>query len=213
MHKRLALPLSGAMLAISLALPAMVSAHEQRDVGLYHFVVGFLNEPPVATQMNGIDVTVTTTADKVAVDGAEKTLKAEVIVGGNAKSMPITLQARFGQPGKYVGYFMPTAAGAYIFHFSGTINGQPVDQHFESGPGRFDDVQPLAPLQFPDKLADPAALQAQLASAQAAASQARLLAILGVLLGVAGVALGVAAFTRKREPGPSMSSSASPSRA
>src|SRR5581483_7019413 len=114
MRRFLALPLGGALLAISLALPGIASAHEQRDVGQYHFVVGFLNEPPVADQMNGIDLTVTTTADKKPVDGADKTLKGEVIVGGNAKSMPITLQARFGQPGKYAGYFMPTLAGAYI---------------------------------------------------------------------------------------------------
>src|SRR5581483_3732341 len=114
MRTFLALPLGGAFLAISLALPAVALAHEQRDVGPYHFVVGFLNEPSIVDQMNGIDLTVTTTADKKPVDGVDKTVKAELIVGGNARSMPITLQARFGMPGKYAGYFMPTLAGAYI---------------------------------------------------------------------------------------------------
>ena len=132
----LALPLGGALLAVSLLLPGIASAHEQRDVGSYHFVVGFLNEPSIADQMNGLDLTITTTADKKPVEGAEKTLKAEVIVGGNAKVMPLPLTARFGMPGKYAAYFMPTAAGAYIFHISGTINGDTVDQRFESGPGR-----------------------------------------------------------------------------
>jgi hypothetical protein len=199
MRRFLALPLGGALLAASLLLPGMASAHEQRDVGSYHFVVGFLNEPSLVDQMNGIDLTITSTADKQPVQGVEKTLKAELIVGGNARVMPVTLQARFGMPGKYAAYFMPTATGSYIFHFTGTINGEPVDQRFESGPGRFDDVQPIAPLQFPRQLSDPAALQAQVADAQAAASQGRLLGIVGIVVGAIGIGVGVAGMARRRE--------------
>lgn len=198
MRRILALPVGGALLAVSLLLPAMASAHEQRDVGNYHFVVGFLNEPSLVDQLNGIDLTVTTTADKKPVEGLDKTLKAEVIVGGNAKSMPIPLQSRFGMPGHYAGYFMPTATGSYIFHFTGTIDGDPVDQRFESGPGRFDDVQPLAALQFPEKLPDPATEQAQLASAQAAANQGRWLGIAGVVVGAMGLGVAVTGFSRRR---------------
>jgi hypothetical protein len=192
-----ALPFSAAFLAGSLVLPMAASAHEQRDVGMYHFVVGFLNEPALQDQMNAIDLTVTTTADKKPVDGADKSLKAEVIVGGNAASMPITLQSRFGMPGKYAGYFMPTATGSYQFHFTGTINGDPVDQKFESGPNTFSDVNPIAALQFPQKLGDPATVQAQLADTQAAASSARMLGLVGILVGLVGIALGVAGFTRR----------------
>ncbi|MFI5268257.1 MAG: hypothetical protein ACHQ7M_12860 [Chloroflexota bacterium] len=199
MRKLLALPLGGALLTVSLLLPGMASAHEQRDVGQYHFVVGFLNEPSILDQMNGIDLTITTTADKKPVEGADKTLKAEVIVGGNAKSMPISLQSRFGMPGKYAGYFMPTATGSYIFHFTGEIDGATVDQRFESGPGRFDDVQPVSALQFPQKLSDPAALQAQVADAQSVASQGRGLGIAGVVIGLLGIAIGAAGFARRRE--------------
>jgi hypothetical protein len=198
MRKFLALPLGGAILALSLMLPASASAHEQRDVGKYHFVVGFLNEPPLQDQVNGIDLTVTTADDKKPVAGADKTLKTEVIVGGNAKSMPITLQSRFGMPGKYAGYFMPTATGAYTFHFSGTINGDPVEQRFESGPGRFDDVQPIGPLQFPRQLGDPAALQSQVSDAQAAANQGRILGIAGILVGAIGIGVGIAGTSRRK---------------
>jgi hypothetical protein len=209
MRRFLALPLGGALLAVSLLVPGIASAHEQRDVGQYHFVVGFLNEPSIVGQMNGIDVTITTMAGNKPVEGADKTLKAEVIVGGNAKSMPIALQSRFGMPGKYAGYFMPTASGAYIFHFTGTVDGAPVDQRFESGPGRFDDVQPVAPLQFPEKLSDPAALQAQLAGAQSAADQGRMLGIAGVVIGLIGIAFGAAGFARRRETGGARASSPS----
>jgi hypothetical protein len=197
----LALPLGGALLAVSLLLPGIASAHEQREVGPYHFAVGFLNEPSIVDQMNGLDLTITTAADKKPVDGADKTLKAEVIVGGNAKVMPLPLTARFGMPGKYAAYFMPTAAGSYIFHISGTINGASVDQRFESGPGRFDDVQPMAPLQFPEKLADPADVQAQVAGAQAAASQGRALGIAGVVVGLIGIVAGGAALAAARRGG------------
>ena len=198
MRRLLALPVSAAVLAVSLALPAVASAHEQRDVGPYHLVVGFLNEPSILDQMNGIDLTVTTTADKKPVDGLDKTLKAEVIVGGNAKSMPVPLAARFGMPGKYAGYFIPTLAGSYTFHFTGTIDGDQVDQRFESGPNTFDDVQPATSLEFPYKLGDPVALQSHLAAAQAAANQGRILGIAGVVLGVLGVVVGALGLSRRR---------------
>jgi hypothetical protein len=64
MRMRMALPLGGAFLALSLMLPAGAVAHEQRDVGSYHFVVGFLNEPTLVDQLNGIDLTVTSGAGK-----------------------------------------------------------------------------------------------------------------------------------------------------
>jgi hypothetical protein len=184
MRRFRALPITGAVLALSLLFPAGVSAHERRDVGNYQLVVGWLTEPAIGNQLNGIDLAVTSKSDNKPVEGVERTLKAEVIVGGNARSMPISLQARFNMPGRYAGYFEPTAPGAYIFHFSGTINGEAVDQRFESGPGRFDDVQPLTPLQFPNKTPDPAELRAE-------ADQARQLAIVGIALGAAGLALGL----------------------
>jgi len=198
MRIRLALPLGGALLAAALMLPGIALAHDQRDVGSYHFAVGFLNEPSLVDQMNGIDLTITKAADKSPVEGADKTLKAEVIVGGNAKSMPITLAARFGMPGKYAGYFMPTATGSYTFHFFGTINGEQVDQRFESGPGRFDDVQDVSALQFPNKLPDPAAIGGDVRSAQSAANQGRILGAVGLVLGLAGLVLGGMAWSRAR---------------
>jgi hypothetical protein len=198
MHARLALPAGAGLLIALLLMPAIASAHEQRDVGNYHFVVGFLNEPPVLDQMNAIDLTVTTKADQKPVEGVDKTLKAEAIVGGNAASMPVPLEARFGAPGKYAGYLIPTLAGGYTFHFTGTINGEQIDQKFSSGPNTFGDVIPADSLQFPIKLGDPAETNARVASAQSAASQGRLFGIIGLVLGAAGVVLGGLALTRRK---------------
>src|SRR5512135_2012048 len=106
--------------------PSAALAHERRTVaGKYQFVVGFLNEPAVADQMNGIDLRIST-SDGKPVEGLEQTLKAEVIVGGGARTAQLPLQARFGQPGSYAAYFIPTRDGSYIFHFTGTIEGAPI---------------------------------------------------------------------------------------
>ncbi len=195
----LALPASAALLCLLLLLPATASAHEQRDVSnKYHFVVGFLNEPAIQNQMNSIDLTVTTLADKKPVEGADKTLKAEVIVGGNAASMPLPLEARFGLPGKYASYFMPTATGSYTFHIAGTINGDAIEQRFESGPNTFGDVEAIAPLEFPNKLADSADLTSQLAAARSAADSGRMMGIIGLVVGALGLATAVVALMRGR---------------
>ncbi|GEM_PF-522930 len=213
MYKRLALLAGSAILGSLVLLPTAALAHEQRDVGTYHLVVGFLNEPAIQDQMNSLDLTITTAADKKPVEGAEKTLKAEVIVGGNAKSMPLTLRSRFGLPGKYAAYFIPTATGSYQFHLSGTINGDPIDQKFESGPNTFNDVDPVAPLQFPDKLGDPGSLQTQLTAAQTAASSARTLGIAGIAVGLVGIAIGIAGWSRKPGAEPAGSPASSSGRA
>ena len=200
MRKRLALPMAAALTILALALPAAASAHEAKDVGKYHFVVGFLNEPTIQNQLNGIDLTITTATDKKPVVGADKTLKAEVIVGGNAKVMPLDLQPASDEDpnnGRYAAYFIPTIPGSYTFHFSGTINGDSIDQRFESGPNTFDDVQPAAKLDFPQQEPDPASMQAQLSAAQAAADQGRYIGIAGLVVAV--IALG-ATFARRGSP-------------
>src|SRR5439155_13604092 len=61
-----------------LALPLLATSalgHERRDVGQYTFVVGWLDEPPLAGQLNAIDLTVTETSGDKPVGGVEQTLK------------------------------------------------------------------------------------------------------------------------------------------
>src|SRR2546426_1943786 len=106
--------------------------HERRNVGPYQFVVGFLNEPAFAGTINGIDVTITDTrANSKPVEGVEKTLNAEVTSGG-LRPLPITLVTRFGMPGHYAGFFVPTKDGTYTFRFAGMVESTSVDEKFES---------------------------------------------------------------------------------
>lgn len=199
---RLAAILTTLALLLGALLPPAASAHERRTVaGKYQFVVGFLTEPAFNNETNGLDLRVTIPGENnKPVEGLEKTLKATVIVGGGARTMPLTLQTRFGQPGAYAAYFVPTRVGSYIFHITGTLEGTPIDERFESGPGRFNDVQSTEPLQFPDKVGDPATMARDLQAARDDLATTRLLAIGGLALGVLGTLAGIAGVLRRPAP-------------
>jgi hypothetical protein len=138
------------------------AAHERRVIGPYTFVVGWIGEPAYVGQLNALDLTVTETASTKAVEGLEKTLKADLIVGGAAATMPLTIAARFGLPGKYQGQVIPTRVGDYTFHITGTVNTMAIDEKFESGPGRFGAIEDIVALQFPNKVPSNSDLAAKL---------------------------------------------------
>jgi len=184
-------------LALVATGPGAADAHERRTVaGEYTFVVGFLKEPAFEGETNGIDLRVTRAGTDEPVEGLEKTLRAEVIVGGNV--LPLELRPRFRQPGAYNGEFVPTRPGSYIFRFTGTVEGRPVDERFESGPGRFDDVKAVGPLQFPDKVPSGVELQRALAAAESRAATATVLAVVSLALGAAGLLLAAWAVRARR---------------
>lgn len=170
--------------------------HDRRTVGAYQLVVGFLTEPAYAGQPNGLDLRVTDTRSNQPVEGLEKTLKADVRVGGLAP-LPLTLAVRFGQAGAYAGQFVPTKPGTYIFHVTGKIGTQDVDEQFESGPNRFNDVEGLGALQYPDKVPGGSDLGRSLGDLRADIDQLRILATLGVALALA-VAVGLPLVLARR---------------
>jgi hypothetical protein len=197
-------------LGLSLLAPSTASAHERRAVADdYTFVVGFLEEPAFEGDTNGIDLRVSKAGDQ-PVEDLEKTLKAEVIVGG--ATLPIELKPRFRTPGAYNGDFVPTRSGSYTFRFTGTIEGKPVDERFESGPGRFNDVQAVTPLQFPDKVPAGADLGRALAAAESRAATATTLATIGLVAGLAGLALAAWALLSRRGAAPASAAASSAAR-
>jgi hypothetical protein len=171
-------------------------AHEQRKVGKYTFVVGFASEPALVSMPNSIDLRVTNTDAKTPVEGLDKTLQAEVIFGG--KKTPLKLRARFGQPGAYLGDFIPTRSGTYIFHLTGKVEDTTIDEQFESGPNTFSDVQDTAEMQFPEPVPAPADLARQVQAAQSAAAGAQTFGIAGVVAGILGLIAGGVALLRRR---------------
>jgi hypothetical protein len=180
-----------ALLLITLAaVPGIASAHERRTVASkYTFVVGFLNEPAIVDQPNGIDLTVTDASTNQPVQGLEKGLKAQIIFGGETEN--VTLTPRFGMPGKYTAYVIPTKTGTWKFHFTGKINGDNIDELFTSGPGRFNDVEAASTYQFPAKTAPLLDLSNTASSAQSAATSAKTTATIALGVGAAGLTVGV----------------------
>lgn len=173
------------------------AAHERRMVGPYQFVVGFISEPAFAGTPNSLDLRISDTrvTPAKAVEGLEKTLAADVQAGGLAP-LPLTITPRFGTPGAYNGHFVPTAPGTYIYHIKGKIETLDVDEKFESGPGRFNDVESTTALQYPTKVATGSDLSTQLSDIQASVDQARIFALAALVVGI--MALGVAAIMGRR---------------
>ncbi len=156
--------LAGALATAAAALlvvsPISVGAHEHREIGEYTLVVGFINEPAVSGELNGLSLTVhqasasdtaaTPTASEdegTPVEGLESTLQAEVILGD--QKMPLTLGTVWKTPGAYESWFIPTAPGDYSFHIWGTINGTQIDETFTAGPDTFSTVIDRSTLEFP----------------------------------------------------------------
>jgi len=180
-----------------IAFAGTAAAHERRTVGPYQLVVGWLNEPAHVGFMNSLDLRVTDTrvTPAKAVEGLEKTLTVELRTGGLAP-LPLTVTARFGAPGAYNGYVMPTATGTYIFTIKGKIESLDVNETFESGPGRFGDVESTDALQYPNKVPMAADLGKRLSDLQGAVDQTRIFALAALVVGI--VALGGAAMMVRR---------------
>lgn len=181
---------------IGIVFPGMALAHERRKVGKYELVVGFLAEPALVGQPNGISLAVTNTETNQPVEGLQQTLQAEITYGD--KAMPVSLRARFRVPGNYTADFIPTRAGSYGFRFYGEIEGMRVDERFKSGPGTFNDVQGLEELQFPDKTPDASEIAARSQRAQDAGSLGVLVGSGAAVLAVAGIVLGLVSFRARR---------------
>lgn len=222
MIKHLARPIMAATLAgllMVLIAPAGL-AHEPRQQGDLEMVVGFGTEPAYAGQPNSVQL-ILVHGGKPVVDLGD-TLSVEVSFGDETMELPIEpyfAVGEFGEPGDYRAWFIPTRPGQYAFHFSGTIDGEEVDETFTSGPNTFSDVSNPADIQFPAQ--DPttgelaeridrevprlasaiedarveAVAQANLASD---VSSARTFGVIGLVVGGIGLIVAVMALMRGR---------------
>ena len=192
--RRVAAVLGACALAILSVGP--VAAHEERTVAGYDLEVGFINEPVYVGDKSGLEFFVH--KGDTPVEGLDTTITAEVIF--QAQSRPLPISAREGDPGAYESVFIPTAAGPYTFHLSGTIEGQSIDESFTSSPTGFNEVQEVAAGQFPVQFPAPAEIAADAKAGKDAAAQVTVaigLGAAGVLIGLIGVGLALA---RRRRP-------------
>ena len=144
--------------------------------------------------------------DMVPVEGLEQTLQVEVTHIGSGVSKSMRLSRVIGDPGHYRAGLIPTAPGHYRFRFFGTVEGNLVDESFESGPNTFSTVNPAGDLYFPQSQATVREIEGAVRGAQSSAegaqdaaieasdnaSAARMLGIAGIVLGVLGIGTGAA---------------------
>lgn len=200
MHTRIGRAALALIVATSLAVisAGTTLAHEQREVGDYTVTVGFIDEPVYIGSRSGLELRVTRTADEQPVEGLETSLAATVTQGDATRDL--VLSPRFGQPGWYQSFFIPTVAGAYSFHVTGEIEGTAVDETFSTGPDTFGEPQALAAAQFPVQFPGQAELVDDAERGAEAAGQVTIALILGGLGLVAGLAaLGLSLGARRRQ--------------
>lgn len=178
------------MMSVSLTLSAPALAHERRIVGPYQFIVGWLAEPAFQGQANAASVRITDTRVTPAkpVEGLQETLRIEIASGGLAPYQG-TIRSVFGQPGLYALDVIPTVAGAYTFRISGKVEALDVSEVFESGPGRFDDVEAQAALQYPQQVPVGDELGRTLADIRGTLDQVRILAAVATVLALTALAV------------------------
>src|SRR5690349_7624408 len=98
-------------------------AHEQRTVGKYHVEVGFGTEPAYVGFPNSVQLLLNDAHDN-PVTNLGDTLKVVVIQGSQHKTLSVAPNFEVGGdgiPGDYRAWFIPTTAGVYTFHFTGTV--------------------------------------------------------------------------------------------
>ena len=186
-------------------------AHEQRQVGAYQLTVGWAHEPAYTGTENAVQIIVKDAKGAPVDDlGSPPTLKVTVSTGSQT-SDPLELKPSFdpdtglGSHGEFDASVIPTAPGDFTFHFTGTINGQPVDEKFTSSDKTFEPVTDPTNVEFPTKnptigqmatglgrlspRVDAASAAAR--SGKDRAGTASTLAIVGIIVGAAGVVLAL----------------------
>jgi hypothetical protein len=147
----------GAVTAVTLALTSVMtaSAHEHRMIGggKYMVLVGWKDEPTFTGVRNAVQFFLNDAAGKPINDLGD-TLKLSVVYK-DEKSGPISLMPGFdpdsgeGTPGEYDAAIIPSKAGTYTFHFTGTIHGTAIDEKFTSSEKTFDNVDDSKSVSFP----------------------------------------------------------------
>jgi hypothetical protein len=200
-------------LLFSAGLLTQAFAHTTVEVEQYEIEVGWGTEPPVVGFRNDFVFQISEPGEneglKVGIKNAFKNMQATVKFGGLTKVLDIGSDPR---PGHYLSHVIPTKTGTYSIHFSGDINGVPVDIDVP-----VEDVESTAVLDFPptsgsssDK--DVAALKSAVSSLQQDVSSIKSgsgievssegaaydYAILGLSIAAAAIILAVIALVKRK---------------
>lgn len=134
-----------ALMAMAVVQPA--GAHESRETGEYTAVVGWAHEPAYTGFPNAVNISLSDSAGEPVEDLGDE-LQVEVLFGDETTGL-MPLEAAFDEPGLYEADVIPTRAGTYSFHFTGTIGDEPYDETFTSGEDTFAQPRNTAEVSFP----------------------------------------------------------------
>jgi hypothetical protein len=179
---------SGALAALAAGLWAPLSAwaHEEVESGGYIFEIGWLAEPPVVGERNGLELFVAPHDDPEA--GVEGITTLQFTVEYGSASRTYELAPAQEEPGHYSASFIPAVEGQYTFRLTGTVEGQAVNVEFQP-----EEVVGAGELAFPP-VED---LNSKVSIALGQAATAHTIAIIGALLGAGGIALAAYGLRRK----------------
>ena len=163
-------------------------AHESITVGNYEIVYGWMNEPPIAGQLNGVEIFVNDTSSGSEQPVQEPIVQSLVVVltyGGENRTL--TLEPIFDTPGAFNATILPTIPGLYSLKFSGALGDTPVDAEVE-----------LEEVQAPDAVQFPKGASTAPTGQNTEAGTADWLVWLSLLLGLSALGISVIALRKPR---------------
>ena len=140
--EKVALFLAATLLLSFLSLNAApLLAHEEVVFGDINIVAGWVDEPPLLNQLNGIILIVTQVSNGQPVNNA--LAQVDITLQKGAETRPLDFQPT-EEAGTYTATILPTQTGQYAVVMRGTIAGQAIDGQIE-----VEDVEDTARFTFP----------------------------------------------------------------
>jgi hypothetical protein len=118
-----------------------VLAHEEVSFGDINVVAGWVDEPPLVNQLNGVLLIITQVSNGQPVNNA--LAQVDVTLQKGAETRPLEFQPT-EEAGTYTATILPTQTGQYAVVMRGTISGQAIDGQIE-----IEDVEDTARFTFP----------------------------------------------------------------
>ena len=125
-----------AYLTLLLVVPGLLGtahAHTVDSVGEYRIEIGWLNEPVVSGETNGIELFISPLEPGVeleeqvfqnGIEGLRKDIKIQLILKDNSITLPLV--ANHNVPGQYYASVTPTVPGFYQANILGNIRDTPI---------------------------------------------------------------------------------------
>jgi len=199
-----------ALLSLSLLAVPPAYAHQVDAVGEYRIQIGWMQEPAVSGEPNGMELYVSPLDPALApedqefengISGLTKDLKIQLVLGGDTITLP--LRADHNVAGKYFALIEPTVPGFYQVNILGNIGETVVSKSLHAPkvenkeylqfPPVPEDPNPQEHEDFRDEIASVRASVEQLESSQADS----VIGDIGIGLGVGAIIIAIVALKRR----------------